>query len=359
MRPVLRIAPFLPVFLLLGACENNAAEVRKATLVRTEVVHLQPRQAIIRLTGDVQARVRTELSFRVSGRVTARLADVGAHVNAGDVLAQIDPTEQQADLEGSKAAVSSAEAQLRVATASFERQKTLMATGFTTRVSYDQAQEALRTAEGTLEGAKAQLGTSIDALTYTELRASAAGIITARNVEVGQVAQSGQSAYTLAEDGARDGVFDLYESIFLRQPPESDVIRLALVSDPGVTAIGRVREVAPTVDPKNATVRVKVAIENTPAAMTLGSAIVGEGREKPVEKISLPWNALTASLDGPAVWVVDPDTNRVSLKNITIDSYETHSFVVSGGLAIGQRVVTDGGKLLRPGQIVTFDGSKA
>jgi RND family efflux transporter MFP subunit len=359
MHPALRIVQFLPMFLLLGACQKNAAEVRTATMVRTEVVRLEPRQSIIRLTGDVQARVRTELSFRVSGRVTERLVDVGAHVNAGDVLARIDPAEQQADLEGSKAAVSAAEAQLRVATASFERQKSLMATGFTTRVSYDQALEALQTAEGTLEAAKAQLGTSTDALTYTELRASAAGIITARNVEVGQVAQSAQSAYTLAEDGARDAVFDLYESIFLRQPPESDVIKLALVSDPGVTALGRVREVSPTVDPKNATVRVKVAIQNTPAAMTLGSAIVGEGREKPVAKMSLPWSALTASVDGPAVWVVDPKTNTVSLKNVAVETYETNSFVVSRGVEIGQRVVTDGGKLLRPGQIVIFDGGKA
>lgn len=358
MRPTLRIVAFLPVLLLLGACEKNVAETRTATLVRTEVVRLQPRQAIIRLTGDVQARVSTELSFRVSGRVTERLADVGAHVNVGDVLARIDPTEQQADLEGSKAAVSAAEAQLRVATATFGRQKTLMAGGFTTRVAYDQAQEALRTAEGTLETAKAQLGTSTDALSYTQLRASAAGIITARNVEVGQVAQSGQSAYTLAEDGARDAVVDVYESIFLRQP-ESDVVSLALVSDPGVTARGRVREIAPTVDPKNATVRVKVAIQNAPAAMTLGSAIVGEGREKPVEKISLPWSTLTASVDGPAVFVVDPRTNAVALRTIAVETYETNSFVVSSGLEVGERVVTDGGKLLRPGQTVTFDGSNS
>ncbi len=205
---------FAPLVLSLAACQQETATTRPATLVRTELVRPQARQNVIRLTGDVQARVSTELSFRVSGRVTERLVDVGAHVNAGDVLARIDPTEQKADLEGSKAAVAAAEAQLRVATATFERQKTLMASGFTTRVSYDQAQEGLRTAEGSLETAKAQLGTSADALTYTDLRANAAGIITARNIEVGQVAQSAQSAYTLAEDGARDAVFDVYESIF-------------------------------------------------------------------------------------------------------------------------------------------------
>jgi len=353
-RRTLLFAPLaLCLALSLAACEKQADAARPATWVRTELVQLKPRQSIIRLTGDIQARVSTELSFRVSGRVTERLVDVGAHVAAGDVLARIDPTEQRADLDGSKAAVAAAEAQLRVATATFERQKSLMTSGYTTRVAYDQAQEGLRTAEGSLETAKAQLGTATDALTYTELRASAAGMITARNIEVGQVAQSAQSAYTLAQDGARDAVFDVYESIFL-QPPASNTIELTLVSDPSVTAIGRVREVSPTVDPKNATVRVKVAIETTPPAMTLGGAVTGEGRSRPLDRIVLPWSALTAGLNGPAVWVVDPTTSAVSLKDVVIENYETDSVVVGSGLAVGERVVTDGGKLLRPAQLVTY-----
>lgn len=357
MSNAVKITLSVSLAVLLGACEQEVAVTRPAKLVRTEIVQLQPHRATIRLTGDVQARVRTELSFRVSGRVTERMADVGSHVNAGDVLATIDPTEQQADLEGSKAAVAAAEAQLRVAIATFERQKSLMVSGFTTRVSYDQAQEGLRTAEGSLETARAQLGTSTDVLSYTELRASASGIITARNIEVGQVAQSAQSAYTLAEDGARDAVFDLYESIFLGQP-ESDTIKLTLVSDPAVTALGRAREVSPTVDPKNATIRAKVEIQNAPGAMTLGSTVTGEARTKPVDKIVLPWSSLTAALNGPAVWVIDPGTNAVSLRDIAVEIYETNSFVVGSGLAVGERVVTDGGKLLRPGQVVTFDGVK-
>lgn len=355
-----QLRPFsilLPTVLLLSGCGENAVVTRQATVVRTEIVRLQPRQAVIRLTGDVQARVRTELSFRVSGRVTERLVDVGAHVNAGDVLARIDPTEQRADVEGSKAALSAAQAQLRVATATFERQKTLMVSGFTTKVAYDQAQEALKTAEGMLEAAEAQLGRSTDLLSYTDLRASAAGIITARNVEVGQVAQSAQSAYTLAQDGTRDGVFDVHESFFLRQT-DSEIFQLTLLSDPGVAALGRVREISPTVDPKNATVRVKVAIQDAPAAMTLGSPIAIEGREKPVGKMVLPWNALTADQNGPAVWTIDAKTSVVSLRSIAIETYESHSFVVSSGLQLGERIVTDGGKLLRPGQIVTFDGNR-
>lgn len=120
----------------------------------------------------------------MSGRVTERLVDVGAHVSAVEVLARIDPTEQQADLAGATASVSAAESQLRVATATFERQQTLLASDFTTRVTFDQAQEGLRTAEGSLEAARAQLGTAQDALTYTIFRAGVEGVITARNIDV-------------------------------------------------------------------------------------------------------------------------------------------------------------------------------
>ncbi|MBN8920320.1 MAG: efflux RND transporter periplasmic adaptor subunit, partial [Rhizobiales bacterium] len=306
------------------------------------------------LTGEVQARVQADLSFRVSGRVVERLVDVGTHVAAGDVLARINPAEQQADLDAATAAVSAAQSQVRVANANFDRQKMLLSNGFTTRAAYDQAQESLRTAEGSLEGAQAQLGTAKEALAYTELRANAAGVITAVNVEVGQVAQAAQSAFALAHDGARDAVFDVYESLFFRQF-EGKKVQLALVSDPSVTAQGDVREISPTIDPKTATVRVKIAIDDPPAAMTLGSAVSGTASLKPEPRITLPWNALTAAGAKPAVWVVDPRTTTVSLRPVGVETYETGAFVVSAGLVPGDRVVVDGGKFLSPGQAVTLD----
>jgi RND family efflux transporter MFP subunit len=190
------------------------------------------------------------------------------------------------------------------------------------------------------------------------LRAPAAGVITARSIEVGQVAQVAQSAFTLAQDGERDGVFDVYETIFFEQP-ESNVVALALVSDPAITAQGHVREVSPTIDAKMATVRVKVMIDNPPEAMTLGSSVTGTARWKPRKRIVLPWSALTAVGAEPAVWVVDAANRTVSLKRIAIDSYETETIVVKSGLQPDDRVVIDGGKLLSPGQPVTYDAEKA
>jgi multidrug efflux pump subunit AcrA (membrane-fusion protein) len=66
-----------------------------------------------------------------------------------------------------------------------------------------------------------------------------------------------------------------------------------------------------------------------------------------------------AAGSAPAVWVVEPGTRTVSLKPVMIDSYETGTVVIKGGLQPGERVVVDGGKLLSFGQSVTYDGAGA
>ena len=298
------------------------------------------------------------MSFRISGRVLARYADVGSHVRAGEVLAVLDPAEQQADVDAATAAVTSAEAQLRVAMATFERQRSLIASGFTTRPAYDQAQEGLRLAESTLEAARAQLGTSKEALGYTALRAEADGVITARNLEAGQVVPAAQPVFSLARDGERDAVFDVYESVFLGQT-DSRGVALSLVSDPAVTALGHVREVSPVIDAKSSTIRVKVSIENPSAAMTLGSAVAGTVKATAQTEIALPWSALMAAGEKSAVWTVDPATRTASLKQVTVGGYEAGEVLIKAGLEPGERVVIDGGKLLSVGQLVTYEGDRS
>jgi RND family efflux transporter MFP subunit len=343
---------------MLSACnDGSAAVVKPGMYVRTEIVRPRVRQGSVTLTGEVKARFSADLSFRVSGRVRERLIEIGAHVVPGTLLARLDATEQQADLDAAIAAVTAAEAQLRVAKATFDRQNTLIAGGFTTRVAFDQAQEGLRTAEGSLERAKAQLGTAKDALGYTELRATASGIITARSLEVGQVVEAGHPVFSLAQDGERDAVFEIYEAILFGDF-DGGPISLGLLSNPSVKATGYVREVSPAINAKSATIRVKVTIQNPPAAMKLGSSVAGTAKWNPVAEIALPWTALMAAASRPAVWVVDPSTTTASLKPVTISRYEAGSVIVADGLEPGDRVVVDGGKLLSSGQLVSYaDGS--
>jgi RND family efflux transporter MFP subunit len=352
------LAAALAAIALSGCNDRVAAPMSRAAIVRTEIVQPRDRQASVTLSGEVQARFRADLAFRVSGRVLARYVDVGARVQAGEVLAVLDPAEQQADVDATTAGVLAAESQLRVAKVTLERQKALIASGFTTRTVYDQAQEGLRTAEGVLEAAKAALGTSKDALGYTALRAEATGVVTARSLEVGQVVQAAQPVFSLAQDGERDAVFDVYESIFFGDLVGSRV-SLALVSDAGVMASGYVREISPAIDAKSATIRVKVAIQDPPAAMTLGSAVAGAVKAKAQQQIALPWSALAAAGSMPAVWTIDPATKTAALKPVTIGGYEAREVLIEAGLKPGERVVIDGGKLLSVGQAVTYEGDRS
>ena len=123
-------------------------------------------------------------------------------------------------------------------------------------------------------------------------------------------------------------------------------------------AIGYVREVSPAINAKSATIRVKVTIQNPPAAMTLGSAVAGTVEWKPVAQIALPWTALMSAGSKPAVWVVEPSNRTASLKPVTVARYEAGAVVIQDGLEPGERVVVDGGKLLSSGQPVSYaDGS--
>src|ERR1700726_2264097 len=114
----------------LSGCNDRPTPANRALYVHTELVQPLDRQSAVTLTGEVQARFRADLSFRVSGRVAARFADVGSHVHADDLLARLDPAEQQADVDAAAAAEAAAEAQLRVASATFAGQKNLIAEGF-------------------------------------------------------------------------------------------------------------------------------------------------------------------------------------------------------------------------------------
>jgi membrane fusion protein, multidrug efflux system len=338
----------------LGACnDHSGVPAERAALVHTELVQPRRGPSAVTLTGEVQARFSADLSFRVSGRVLERLVDIGAHVTAGDLLARLDPAEQQADFDAATAGVAAAEAQLRVAQATFDRQSSLLSSGFTTRTTYDQAEEQLRTSQSALESAKAELGRTREALGDTELRARATGVITARSLELGQVVQAAQTVFTLAQDGERDAVFDVPESMLFADL-ERGRVSLALVSDSAVTATGYAREISPAVDAKSSTVRVKVAIQNPPSAMALGSAIAGTAAIKPTAEITLPWTALTALGSKPAVWIVNSKTNTVSLKPVIVGAYEAEAMLIKEGLEPGDRVVVDGGKLLSPGQPVRY-----
>ncbi|TIV65023.1 MAG: efflux RND transporter periplasmic adaptor subunit, partial [Mesorhizobium sp.] len=148
-----------------------------------------------------------------------------------------------------------AQAQLTQAEATYQRQKTLLSQGFTTRRDFDSADQALKVAQGSVDAAQSALANAKEDLSYTELKAAAAGVITARQVEAGQVVQAAQTVFTIAEDGDRDAVFNVHETLVAQTPP-SPAVTITLLSDPQVRAVGKVREISPAVDTQSGSIRV-------------------------------------------------------------------------------------------------------
>lgn len=323
-----------------GLLRVRVAEARRTALAE-EVV----------FSGDIEPQAQVNVAFRTNGKVAKRLVEVGDHVTADQVLAELEPLTQRANLDNARAAVSSAEAQLTQAKLTFERQKQLLSGGYTTRSTYDNAEQDLRTAQAAVESSKAALGTAQEQLTYTELRAGVPGIVTRRDFEVGQVVQSGQTVLVLAQDGPRDAVFNVYEALTAR-PPADASIEVSLQSDPSVKTKGRVREISPTVDASSGTVRVKIGLESTPPAMSLGSVVVGRGRFIPHDVVVLPWSALYRYEGDPAVWIYDPAKRTVAVRKVAIDRYGPNIITLKSGVSEGEQVVVAGIQFLRPGQKV-------
>lgn len=348
------------VFLALSLASLTAcapaeeAQKKDAKHVETVVVKAIPVGGTVSTTGEISARVQSDLSFRDSGRITERSVDVGDRVKAGQVLARIDAEEQKADLEVALATLQSAQAQQTQAQQSFDRQKNLFSTGVTTRAALDQAQEGLLTGQANVQSAQAQVDTARDSLGQTELKADADGVITARNAEVGQVAQAAQLVFTLAHDGPRDAVINADETVLLGKELEDD-IKVRLLSG-GKDFSANVREISPALDTSTGTIRVKLALEDAPG-LSLGSPVVATAHYKPTNTIELPWSAMASKAGSPAVWVVDPKTRAVSLRQIEVGNYATERFSVTSGVAEGDIVVTDGTKFLSNGEVVTFEGT--
>ncbi|MCJ2036626.1 efflux RND transporter periplasmic adaptor subunit [Methylobacterium sp. J-068] len=334
---------------------GEPAATRSATpalaLVRTVVARPTTIASDLIFTGDIQAQSQVNVAFRTNGKIAKRLVEVGDHVSADQVLAKLDPQEQRANLNNAQAALTSAEALLTQAKLNFKRQEQLLSNGYTTRPSYDDAEQQLRTTQASVDSARAALGTAEEQFSYTDLKAGVDGIVLSRTFEMGQVVQSGQTVLALAQDGPRDAVFNIFEAV-LAAPPESKTVEVTLQADPRVRAVGRVREISPSVDAASGTVRVKVGLDETPQAMGLGAVVIGTGKFRPRQAVVLPWSALYRWENGPAVWIRDAANGTVNPRPVAIERYGPNTIALKGGIAPGEEVVVAGIQLLRPGQTV-------
>lgn len=345
-----RALPLALLFLL--GCEDAAPppapEIRPVRVIAAE------RSAggdVVSLTGTVQAETQVNLAFRIDGRMVERLVNVGDQVRPGQVVARLNRDNEENGLRAARAQLTASRGQLREAENNYWRQGQLLREGFTTRVRYDQAAQQLQTVRAAVDAAEAQVSIAETRLGYTELVSDVAGSVTQRGAEPGEVVQPGRMILRIARSEGRDAVFDVPAQV-KDQAPANPLIAVNITGQPQIRAEGRVREVSPQADPVTGTFQVRVGLAEPPPEMRLGSTVTGQMRLGATPGIAIPASALTRGERQPAVWVVDPVTETVSLRPVELVRHDPGHVVVGQGLQPGDIVVTAGVQTLRPGQKV-------
>jgi RND family efflux transporter MFP subunit len=313
--------------------------------VRVQTVAFTSAERTFTYSGTIQARVQAELAFRVGGKIVERPVNLGDRVKAGQLLARLDPTDFREALESQAQAVAAAAADAANARAEMQRYERLGRNSAAFMLSeYDRRQATLNSAEAKLAQARRQQALAENQLAYSELRADADGLVAALPMQVGQVAQAGQTVASLAHSQEIEAAVDLPENR-LPEARNADKVTVTLWSSPDRPMQGRVREIGALADPASRTFAVKVTLLDPPAeGLGLGmTAAVRFVRHAGTPLALLPASALTDRDGAPAVWVLDPKASRAALRQVTLAAASDGGLIaVSGGLRDGEEVVTAG-----------------
>lgn len=349
------ILVLLCVVWLLGGCSRPAPAPEPVRSVRTITVAADSAGGVHEFAAEVRARIESRLGFRVGGKMIRRQAEIGQHVPAGALLAELDAQDLRLQQSAAVSSAQSAQVNLQLATDDFERYKNLRNQGFISGADLDRREATLKAAQAQFNQARAQASVQVNQATYSKLTASTAGVITGVDAEPGAVLAAGAPVVRLAQDGPRDAVFAV---------PEDAVSQLrALLGSPGALQVrlwgasatlpATVREVAAAADPVTRTFLVKADLDR--ADVQLGqtaTVLLAMPQRSGITK--LPLTAVTEQQGKTAVWVVDRSSMTVRVQPIVVAGADGNSVVVAGGLAPGQVVVTAGVHVLTPGQKVKF-----
>lgn len=348
MRAVLLI-PVLVASLLatvLVACSDAdipSSVVAPAPFVKT--FSIEPSSAaVLGLSGVVRAQVESPLSFQVTGKITARLADTGQTVKAGDVLFEVDPRDFEQALLAARSNLNAADSAQAAAQADVDRHRRLLDKKFISLQAMERVELAMREARARRDVAMTQLRQAENALSYGRLRSPANGVLLDVSGEVGQVVGAGQSVALLAQSGVRE--VEVYFPERITPPERGEIVR----ADTRISL--RLRERAAAVDPLGRTLRVRYTIMEQAEGLQLGTVVrtqFSDGSSR-TRDFSVPLAALSERGDGPRVWLVRQGT--VTSVPVSIQGLEPERAHIRAPLQAGDDIVALGTHLLVDGMAV-------
>ena len=303
--------------------------------------------------GEVRGKYESALAFQVGGKIVTRNVNLGDTVSAGEVLMTIDPKDVQQALNANQAAVNAAQAAYNLAADNYGRYETLYSKGAVSQMIRDQYRTQMEAAAGTLQQAQAQLTATGHQMDYTRLVADHDGVVSSLTGEVGMVVGAGTPVATVVQSGDREiQIFVPEGRLNTIRPGQSCLVTFWALNN--VTAQGTITEIAPMADAATKTYKVRVALNEMPAAARLGMTAKVSLKEGQSNAILIPRSAIYGTTDVPQVWLVKD--NKVTLVKVTANGYKDDKIIITSGLKPGDVVVAAGITKLSEGLEVKIEG---
>ncbi len=321
--------------LLVGASPVLAVDV---ATVRVEARALS---AAVPVEATIEAVHQATLAAQVAGRVIDLRVDAGDRVSAGDLLLRLDAAEATQAVAGAQAGVAQAEAGRIKARADFERARSLYERKFVSQSALDQARTALDAADAQLRAAQAGRGQAGTVQGYTQITAPFSGVVSARHVEPGEMAQPGKALLTIHDPASLRAVAAVSQQRIAALGTGALRARVEL-PDSGRWVDATAVTVLPAADARTHTVEVRVALPAGTEGVVPGSfaRVHFDGAER--RRLVVPGAAVVRRGELTAVYVAD-EQGSFSLRQVRLgEAVEAEGGVeVLAGLRSGETIALD------------------
>ncbi|MBB6464267.1 efflux RND transporter periplasmic adaptor subunit [Aminobacter carboxidus] len=340
LRPLASLALVSLLGVGLSACSEAKTETVEA-IRPVKVVEIASMGTTRELdySGAVKARTEMNLGFRVAGKITERVVNIGDKVKSGDLLARIDATDYQLGVSTAEANLQAAEKQVETARLVDDRAAQLFAKKFASEAQREQASLAYKQASSQRDAALSSLRQARNQVGYAELRADQNGIVTSVNADSGQVVGAGTPVVAVAVDGDKEVQIAVPELEIAQFQPGKPV-KVSFWSDDKLVLDGTVREVAGSADAQSRTFSVRVSLPDDNRVLLGMSATIEASVNNGKEFVSIPLSALAKQDGKDIVWVVNDE--QVHARGIKVASFADAGVQVADGLKPGDIVVAAG-----------------
>jgi RND family efflux transporter MFP subunit len=333
---------------------TTAEQAERPAPVEVVTVEEAPPTQVLTLPGAAKGWYTSTIYARVSGYLAKWVADIGDRVQKDQSLATIDTPELDAQLAAAQAQLNAAEAEVKVKEAEAKFAKTTYdrwresPVGVVSKQETEAKMANYETSIAQLNAAHAKVKldqANVDRLTFLtrfkQVTAPYEGVITQRQVDIGDLVTAGSTANTSPLFGItqadRIRVFVDVPQSASAQIGDGTIAQVAASEVPNRIFEGKVARTSRSIDVHARTLRVEVDLDNADLALLPGMYVQVTFRLKPTTFVQVPASALIFRASGPQVAVVD-NNDKVTFKDVSIARDDGTAVLLASGVSRGDRV---------------------